>query len=140
MMKLLSAIGLSALLLAGCDTSNSEEYTTYALNQHYAGRPVNMFFSDYGVPEAEFEENGKGRIYRWSSVQPARMPAHANLHAYEYSNGKYVVGDTYQGRLERQYCELRIYTDTEDNVRRFSLAVDSLGKWSVSRCSELFQL
>lgn len=131
------AITLATLLLSGCCfQGNSPAYITYYLHRGFVGHPVNQFFNKYGFPEGAFETAGNGRVYKWSSLQP--IPPNANRYSYDYPDGHYVQADNYRGGIERQYCELRIATDTNDVVRDITIAVDSTGRWSTSRCSELF--
>jgi len=120
------------LLLIGC-ASNSTSYVTYYLDKGYDGHPVNEFFRDYGYPAGEFKA-GQGKAYRWTSV---RAPEE-NRAMYATADGTYQITDNYRGSTVRNYCELRIITNRDDIILGFSIAVDSTGKWSSSRCSELF--
>ncbi len=138
-----AVIPLIILILSGCCSSgNSPDYITYYLNRGYDGSPINQFFIDYGYPAGLFEQAGNKRVYRWVSTQYTRQykgdPKQTTSDRFASNNKNYQSIDTYHGITERQYCEIRIYTDAADIIKDFSVAVDSTGKWSASRCSEIF--
>jgi hypothetical protein len=121
-----------------CPDGASPEYITYFLNQEYDGRPVSQFFAQYGYPSGAFEKIDSYKVYIWASTQYTTEPWRATPTDFVSSRGKYQMVDTYHGFTARQYCEIRIYTNESDLIKNFSVAVDSTGKWSASRCSEIF--
>lgn len=138
-MKNILITGCAILLLAACSESpKSPAELTDALNRRYRDRPANEFFVDYGLPAGEFELGDGTHIYRWTSNQRDAVPTAVNFTRYNAPNEDYQLVDTYNGITETHYCELRIYTDAGDIIQKFAVAVDSIGKWSASRCSEIF--
>ena len=138
-MKRFTLIGFC--MLAGCThLPASVPQIVDSLERHYNNRPVNEFFFDYGQPTGEFDFDDGMRIYRWTSLQlhPGEQVAPARI--YRSDSASYTIVDNYRSVTERQYCELRIYTDADDVIQKFSVAVDSMGKWSASRCSEIFSV
>ena len=130
---------LPFFLLAGCNSGDSSYYTEYSLNKKFDNYPVTNFFHVYGFPEARFERTDGGVVYRWSSSDLDVYPSHEHPQVYYSDKGTYqVVADEHRRGTQRQYCELRIYADREEYIRRIDITVDSAGKWSESRCSEIF--
>ncbi len=128
------------LLLAGCVklTANPPDYIVYNLNRGFAGHPASDFFTHFGYPVAGFDHKDGTREYRWTSVASKTDNSKDTLDTYTSPTGEYHFKDSYHGVTERQYCELRIYADISDNITSFAIAVDSTGRYSASRCSELF--
>ncbi len=134
----ISIFVLAAVLLAGCNSGDSSYYTEYSLNKKFEGHPINEFFHAYGFPSARFEKSDGQIMYRWASSQLDVYPAHAHPEAYYSDKGTYEVVDEPRGGTRRQYCELRIHTDRAETIHKIDITVDSMGKWSNSRCSEIF--
>jgi hypothetical protein len=128
---------VALLALAGCSAPMSSTQLTNYLNRSYAYEPVDHFFFSYGRPAAEFKSYDGGTVYRWVSLEPAQLPRQHTM-VYTSPKGNYAVVDSYDGIPQAQYCELRIYTDQQDVIQHFAVVVDSVGKWSASRCSEIF--
>lgn len=128
---------LAAMLLTGC-IGNSPYYTTYYLDKGFVGHPVNEFFYVYGYPSGRLEKANGNVVYQWVSAQSITDASKANPNIYTSPNGSYQAVDAYSGSVQRQYCELRINTDKNEIVRSFDIVVDTDGKWSTSRCSEIF--
>jgi hypothetical protein len=125
------------LLFTACTPAQSPQNLVYFLDKGFTGHPVNQFFYQYGFPSGEFTSTGDSKYYRWTSIQPAGKPG--TLHStYQNANGSYDLMDNPHTGVMRQYCELRIYTDSNDVIRNFAIVVDSIGKWTTSRCSEIF--
>ena len=134
-----SLITIILLVLGGCCSEGaSPAYITYFLNKDYDGRPANQFFADYGYPAGAFERTNGTTVYLWASSRDKVQPRKAAPTDFISAHGNLQMVDTYHGVTARQYCEIRIVTDTADNITDFLVAVDSTGKWSTSRCSEIF--
>jgi hypothetical protein len=138
MKRLLAALGLAAL--CGCCHSDgaSPAYITYFLNHDYDGHPATQFFASYGYPSGAFERANGSRVYIWASSRYKAELSHATPTDFTSSGGNFQMVDTYHGSTERQYCEIRVYADAADTIKDFIVAVDSTGRWSASRCSEIF--
>ena len=141
MMKTKSVlIFLIITALAGCTgyIGNSSDYIIHYLDKGFVGHPVNEFFYQYGAPAGKFDQGGGNIAYRWVSTHLRSHPSKVVVEDYTSANGEYEMVDTYNGSIARQYCELRISADRNDMITGFDIAVDSTGKWSTSRCSEIF--
>lgn len=131
-----SVIALAAALTA-CGGSTSA-YTSYHLNKQYDDHAVNDFFSEYGFPEARFERTNGEAVYEWASTEYKRNRPEATPISYYSDKGMYQVVENTSPKEEMQYCKLRIHTDRNEIIRQIDIKVDSIGKWSNSRCSEIF--
>jgi hypothetical protein len=133
-------ISLCVAALAGCSgyIGNSSDYIIHYLDKGFVGHPVNEFFYVYGAPAGKFDQGAGNVVYRWVSTQLRSHPAKVRVDEYTSTTGEYEAVDSYKGSIEHQYCELRILVDRNDLIRSFDIAVDSSGKWSTSRCSEIF--
>ncbi len=131
---------VTALLLSGC-VAPVPPATPYQvnddLNRAFSGDPVNRFFYKFGQPAGEFESGDGHHIYRWTSVR-GRF-SDAPISTWQAPTGTYRLVDTYSGKVETEYCEVRVYTDSQGFIDHFEVAVDSIGRWSSSRCSEIFE-
>ncbi len=125
------------LLVAACAPAQSPQNLVYYLDKGFAGHPVNEFFYHYGFPSGEFTSTGDSKSYRWTSIQPAGKPGTQHS-TYQNADGTYDLMDSFQSGVVRQYCEIRIYTNANDTIRNFAIVVDTVGKWTPSRCSEIF--
>lgn len=124
------------VLLAGCNSGESSNNVEYTLNQKFDGHPAGEFFHDYGFPVARYASLDNGASYKWASTQLGIHPEEAYLTS-SYNN-TYQVANDHHGRVARQYCELHVDVDSNDVIRNISVSVDSQGKFSRSRCSEIF--
>lgn len=135
-MKSFAATIAALLLLAGCAEPMSHGQLERYLDRVYGNHPVEQFFFGYGRPVGEFKEYDGGHVYRWASLQPTELRDHGIAY-FSAASGHMTVVDNYNGLPQAQYCELRIYTDEQGIVEHFAVVVDSIGKWTASRCTEI---
>jgi len=126
------------LLMTACTAPMSSDQLVNYLNRLYANAPASEFFADFGLPAGEFARDDGETVYRWVSLEPAVFPEEHAITHYQVPGGHYTLVDGYNGIPQAQYCELRIYTDRQGIIERFAVAVDSIGKWTASRCTEIF--
>jgi hypothetical protein len=130
---------IAMLSASACTYEESPAQVASDLTRHYLGRPANEFFQSYGQPSGEFSYSDGSTAYRWVSAQSQLPPANAVISkTYQAPGSTYQMSDTYYGKVETHYCELRIFTNPDNNIEKISVAVDSTGKWSASRCQEIF--
>ena len=126
---------LLVILLPGCGNEpRTPPQTEGDLDRRFIDKPANEFFEMYGQPAGVFARDDGSTVYRWV-YQP--VPGRPLFTQYDAPGGSYSVVDTYEGRAEAYDCELRIYADQDNIIRRFKVAVDTMGKWSASRCTEV---
>lgn len=124
-------------LLVGCATTSS---TLPALNQTYNGKNSDAFFLRHGPPSEVYQLNSGGKIYTWnSSVKSYSMPATTTHTGNATSYGTYQgTSTTTGGGSLNVYTILRIKTDEADIIESIEIEKDTIGKWTLSRFSEIF--
>ncbi len=131
-------IGFLAVLLSSCSTTSS---TLPALNRAYAGKNSDDFFVRHGSPASEYKLNSGGKIYKWnSSLVSYNIPATTTHTGNVGPYGNYYGTSTTSGGGSLDvYTILRIKTDPADRIRSIEIEKDTIGKWTLSRFSELFK-
>ena len=98
-------------LLTGCVTST--ETVVSDVYKRWLGMPVNNFFLNYGSPHSTFEVDEKTKMYKWTG-------------GFTRSAG---------GQIQLS-CEGEI-TAVDGRIVGIRLT-DSIGRWRMSRCDEVF--
>lgn len=131
-------LGLLAVLLSSCSTTSS---TLPALNRAYVGKNSDEFFVRHGPPASEYELNSGGKIYKWnSSLVSYSMPATATHTGNVGPYGNYYGTSSASGGGSLDlYTILRITTDPKDRIKSIEIEKDTIGKWTLSRFSEIFK-
>ncbi len=72
-MKKLFAIGISAILLAGCATTANYE----AILRSWVGQPVDNLVSSWGAPQSSFKLSNGGQVLEYSNQRNMQMPGYS---------------------------------------------------------------
>jgi len=130
-----SWLPIALLLLAGC-SSPTPHYAMARVNTEFQGRPAHEFFLDYGQPASVRHLRGGGTSYRWLSLDAASGTSASVIvsPASHYALG----GDETNGEMFTGYCEIRVEANRDDVITRIVPVNDSIGKFSDSRCAEIF--
>jgi hypothetical protein len=131
------AIVAMVFFLCGCATTST---TLPALNRAYIGKNSDDFFLRHGPPASAYQLNSGGKIYKWnSSVKSYSMPATTTHTGYATSYGTYQgTSTTTGGGSLNVYTILLIKTDEQDIIESIEIEEDTIGKWTLSRFSEIF--
>jgi hypothetical protein len=128
---------LLLLLAAACTPQPTPQWAITRTNAEFDGKDVGLFFASYGAPAGVHSDGNEGKLYRWLSIEP--MGGGSGAGYINYPNGNYAIpSDNSNGEMLTGYCEVRIRTDADLHIRDISLISDSIGKYSGSRCSEIF--
>jgi hypothetical protein len=131
---------LPIFMLAGCNNARPPAAITDDLNRRFDGESANEFFFQYGFPTETFEYSDGNTVYKWTSSCSRREPSAVSVHRFTSPQGTYeIVADNVGGKPQAQYCEMRIYADSENTIQGFAVMVDTMGKFGSSRCSEIFE-
>jgi len=106
------------------------------VNREFDGHDVTEFFLSYGSPSGSEALSTGGKNYRWISLELHGGPRHATAIMANRHFG--TIGGTENGEMMNGYCEIRILADEDDRIRKLTLVYDSIGKYSGSRCAEIF--
>jgi len=127
---------LLILLLSGCTTTNQ---AMLRVNNSFAGKNIDEFVLQHGVPYKKHQLNSGDFIYVWNSgVISYQMPATTNLSGTVSPYGYTGTATTYGGGALNVFCEVQIHTAQDGMIRSIQAVRDTIGKWTLSRCSELF--
>jgi len=129
---------LPLLFLAACTSVPAPQAAMDSINRQFAGRDVNAFFTEFGAPVSS-QPSGNGKTYRWLSLEPQGVSRPATV--MTYPGGHFgQIGDNTNGEMVSGYCEISIRTGSDDKIEHMALVYDSTGKFSGSRCAEIFGL
>lgn len=108
------------------------------INREFMGRDSGEFFADFGSAVSSKTAPGGGRVYRWVSIEPGANQAHTTL--FNRPGGVYGFTDASppNGDMMSGYCEIRVSTDADLRITKLTLLYDSPGRYSSSRCAEIF--
>ena len=105
-------------------------------NTELKGRNISDFFVMYGMPVDSRTLRDGSVSYRWISLEPAMASSPGYIVS---SAGHYAIPQAGgNGQMVSGYCEVRILTDKQDRIRNLTLVNDPIGKFSGSRCGEIF--
>lgn len=127
---------LACFAFAAC-ASPSPQAAMDRVSREFAGRDIDDFFVSYGSAFSSKPAKEGGTSYRWISLEPNGGPAPPSILTYPGGNFG-PIGDASNGEIVGGYCEIRILTDARDKIRELALVSDSTGKFSGSRCAEIF--
>jgi len=126
------------LLLAACTPYTPPARVMDDLNREFVGHDSGEFFADFGSAVSSKAARNGGLDYRWVSIEPGAAASHTTL--FNRPGGVYGFMDTSpaNGDMMAGYCEIRIHTDADLRITQLTLVNDSPGKFSGSRCAEIF--
>jgi len=115
---------ISVLFLAGCVESTATGSVSRVQMRHsaYLGKKLGVFILGNGAPYHSSRLSGGGKVYAWNSKIPD---------IYPYSLGSEKAMD----HFVESACEIRIYTDSTDRIRRIDALNDPARDWDVSACA-----
>lgn len=125
------------VLLGGCFSGRDIGDTIRGV---YIGRNADAFFSSNGPPISRYRLTDGTVLYTWSSGQMnIPVPATTVTTGQVDSTGSFTaVSDTVGGGFMHLECRLRITADSQNRIQDITIESDTLGKWHLSRCRELF--
>jgi len=129
---------LIAILISGCVSTQS---VANRIADQYGGQNFDQFVRNHGIPHSKYQMGNGGYIYVWNSgIVSVTMPATTSMSGTVSSTGYvYGTGTTTGGGALNLYCEVQIETDKYNTIRTVTITADTWGKWTTSRCSELFK-
>lgn len=136
-MKKITPIFITFFLL-GC---TSTEQAMRRANARFVGRSIDEFVLEHGIPYAKHQLNNGGYIYAWNSgVISYNMPETTIVTGQIdplvfYSRSPTTTGG---GSIDI-CCEVQIHTSAEGKILSIKPIRDTWGRWTTSRCSEIFK-
>jgi len=131
-----ASIILATLTLAACTTTQQAHD---ALQTRWLGRSADAFFVQYGPPASSFPLADGRLVYEWTGGRrnyalggSAFTTAHA-VGSTAYATTSYSGGGTLAVG-----CSVRIVADGERTIQAIAPTVDTVGRFTTSRCAEVF--
>lgn len=126
-----------ALLLFGCATTREGMERA---NTAFVGKNIDDFFLTYGVPYRKHQLTNGEFLYLWNSgVISYGLPTTTNITGTKNPYGYSGTAVTYGGGSIDVFCEVQIHTSAEGKILSINPVSDTLGKWTTSRCAEIFK-
>lgn len=126
------------VILAGCTPTMTPDQAMQRINGEFSGHDIGEFFVSYGSAAGVKTQNDGSKLYHWVSIEPhsgSNLPGYIN-----YPGGHYVpIAPGTNGEILSGYCEINIATTRDDRIQKLTLISDSIGKYSGSRCAEIFE-
>ncbi len=135
-MKLCACLFVS-LLLYGCTTTQGAMQRAAS---SFGGENIDAFVLTHGIPYRKYQLNNGDYVYVWNSgVISYKMPATTTITGtvtpYSYTG----TATTYGGGSIDVFCEVQIHTKSDGTIMSIKAVRDTIGKWTTSRCSEIFE-
>ena len=126
------------ILISGCVSTQKVANRIYA---EYNGQNFDSFVRERGLPHSRYQLSDGGNVYVWNSgVITYRMPSTTTVSGTVDSSGYYAgCGVTTGGGNLNVFCEVQIETDRNNIIRAVTITRDTIGKWTTSRCGEVFK-
>ena len=126
-----------SIILSGCSTT---QQATTRLTTDYAGKSLDAFVIDHGIPHTKYQLDDGGFIYVWNSgVIVYNMPTTTTMSGTVSPYATYSGHATTSGGGQiNVYCEIQIQTDPNNIIRSLRPIKDTIGNWELSRCAEIF--
>ena len=135
-MKFTLFTSILLIVLSACTPMPGKRDAMERVNQEFIGQDANNFFLSYGRAAGSASMRDGGRQYRWLSVEPNGGGRSGYLVS---PSGHYVTpSDETNGEMLSGYCEISVRTDASDRIKKIAIVSDSVGKFSGSRCAEIF--
>lgn len=132
-----SILIIAIAALVGCASTEQIGGDINTLWQH---QHVDTFFQQYGPPATQYKMAGDGTIFTWqSNVLGYTMPSHTTFNANVSSYGT-VTGNAFEtgGGSITVFCKLQLTASDDGLIKQVKIQRDTMGKWRLSRCSEIF--
>jgi len=129
---------IAIFILSGCTTT---EEAMLRANNEFVGKNIDDFVLKHGIPYAKHQLNNGEYVYAWSSGvisydMPATTTMSGTVSPYGYYSG---TAMTTGGGSINVWCEVQIHTTAEGKILSIKPLRDTWGKWTTSRCSEIFK-
>lgn len=125
------------LSLAGCA---STQEAANSLRSNFAEKNIDAFVLRYGAPFQRHQLNSGDLLYTWSSeLRTYSLPATTTVQGTASPYGFSATTTTTDGGTISVFCEVQIITTHDGTIKSISPFRDTIGKWTTSRCAEIFK-
>jgi len=128
---------IAVLLLNGCTTT---QQAMRRANNSFVGKNLDEFVLKHGIPHSKYQLNNGDYVYLWNSgVISYNMPATTTISGTDFGGYYSGSGTTIGGGTLNVFCEVQIHTTAEGEILSITPLRDTWGRWTTSRCSEIFK-
>jgi hypothetical protein len=125
-------------ILAACTTT---EDANQGLSMRYQGSSADNFFLAHGPPVSQYRLNSGKRLYIWSENPSVyRTPGTSNTTVNVIGNTAFATTRTTPGSTIVVQCQVKIQTSSKGIIEKIQAHGDTIGKWELSRCAEIFRI
>ena len=125
------------LLASGCTTTKSAiDY----IGVNYVGNNIDKFIIDHGIPSKQYELNNGNIIYEWvSNIRSYGLSNTTTQNGHMTTSGNFTSTSISSGGGSLDvYCKLEFHTDPNGIILSAKSITDTIGRWTTSRCAEIF--
>ena len=106
----------------------------------FVGKNLDEFVLAHGIPYAKHELSSGEYVYLWNSgVISYTMPQTTTMSGTYTSTGYSGTAHTTGGNSMDVFCEVQIHTQADGTILDLKATKDTWGKWTTSRCAEIFK-
>ena len=134
MMRRVLLLGV-LLFLTGCSAAQTMKANEIMAAQ-YVGRPADAFFLKFGPPTEKYVMDSGDTMYLWAEDATIYSTG-GGIMSSSQSVSRTSVVQAGAGTIAVQ-CEVRIVASPDGKIRQIIAQNDTIGKWQLSRCNELF--
>lgn len=128
---------VASLLCVGCASTQEAANT---LTRNFVDKNIDTFVVRYGAPYQRHELNSGDLLYTWSSeIRSYGLPTTTAVQGIRSPSGFSGTATTTGGGTIRVFCEVQIVTAKDGTVKSISPFRDTIGRWTTSRCAEVFK-
>lgn len=132
MKSVIGGMALCAIFLVGCTTTNQ---ANQALSARFQGKDADSFFVTYGPPSSTYKLNSGGTLYTWQeNARIYNMPGTVNT---TFIGNQAQSTITPGARIQVQ-CTIKLQVASSGKIEKIDVLNDSIGRWQMSRCNEVF--
>ena len=125
------------LALGGCA---STQEAANSLRRNFEGKNIDAFVLRYGAPYQRHQLNSGDLMYTWSSeIRSYGLPTTTTIQGSTSPYGFSGTATKTGGGMINVFCEVQIVTAQDGTVKSISPFRDTIGRWTTSRCAEVFK-
>jgi hypothetical protein len=130
---------LLAVVLAFSGCASTQEAAN-SLRHNFEGKNIDVFVLRYGAPYQRHQLNSGDLMYTWSSeIRSYGLPTTTTIQGSTSPYGYSGTATTFGGGMINVFCEVQIVTTKDCTVKSISPFRDTIGRWTTSRCAEVFK-
>jgi hypothetical protein len=125
------------LALGGCA---STQEAADSLRRNFEGKNIDTLVLRYGAPYQKHQLNSGDLMYTWSSeIRAYGLPTTTTIQGSTSASGFSGTAISSGGGAINVFCQVQIVTAQDGTIKSISPFRDTIGRWTTSRCAEVFK-